>query len=97
MHMIRCHSHLLKSQIHNFRQPPEKISLALSLISSLLIHLRYFVPIQVIFCIVHGMSSSSDTHGLIYHISSAFGRRIFHPVHRTGFSDAVLINTSKMR
>jgi hypothetical protein len=47
----------------------------------------------MIFRIVYGMSSSSDTHEVSYTtfpLPSADAS--FIPVHRTGFSDAVLIN-----
>jgi len=92
MHMIRCHSHLLNLKSIIFGNLRKYLPRLISDIFPFNPFAILRCPYQVIFCIVHGMSSSSDTHGASYTtfpLPSADAS--FIPVHRTGFSDAGLI------
>ncbi len=93
VNMVRCDSHLLNLKTIILRYFRENLSCFISYILSFNPFPIFWGPDQMIFCVVNSVSSSFDSHGISYITFHLFATDApFIPVHRTGFSGAILIN-----
>ena len=93
MDVIQCHPHLLNLKTIMLRHLQKYLLGFVPYIFSLNPFPIFRRPYQVVFCVVNGVRSPSDSHEVSYttfFLSPTDAP--FIPVHRTGFSGAILIN-----